>query len=448
MFHASTDTNGSASTRVFSLLRRYTAEFVTSHPRQAAPQVRSTLAKLELCRTDAMGGHKYRCDPCDFECRVNNSCGDRHCPQCAGAKRADWLDSTSQLLLPGITYFQVVFTIPDKLSSLALCNREEMYDLLFRAAWKTLKTVIADEQLFEAAAVMVLHTWNQMLEAHAHLHAMVPGGGPSLTGDRRWVKSRRPVGKGVRTQLPERPAGCCAQLSPDPVSNYLCDSEELKSKFRENFLTGLRRLHASGELKLNGDYEFLQNKAAFDDWLAPMETITWVAYIEPPPYENCPPEQMAKYLARYLTGGPISDRRIVSHENGFVTFLARVGKTTGGSDEVAPIKLRGEEFVRRWSLHILPKGYTKTRRFGGYWNGRRKEYIAECRELLAANGVATVLSEPVVPNLEAPAAEPESDTTPCCPKCQAKMRWIGFEEKQSWRILMYGPHRPTWYRDD
>ena len=84
-----------------------------------------------------MGGHKYRCDPCDFECRVNNSCGDRHCPQCAGAKRADWLDSTSQLLLPGITYFQVVFTIPDKLSSLALGNREEMYDLLFRAAWKT-----------------------------------------------------------------------------------------------------------------------------------------------------------------------------------------------------------------------------------------------------------------------------------------------------------------------
>ncbi|MCX7388483.1 MAG: transposase zinc-binding domain-containing protein, partial [Planctomycetales bacterium] len=83
------------------MLRRYTADFVKHHRPQAAPQVQSTLAKLELCRTVALGGHLYRCDPCDFECRVNNSCGDRHCPQCAGAKRADWLDSTSQLLLPG-----------------------------------------------------------------------------------------------------------------------------------------------------------------------------------------------------------------------------------------------------------------------------------------------------------------------------------------------------------
>ena len=125
-----------------------------------------------------------------------------------------------------------MFTIPDKLSSLALGNREEIYNLLFRAAWKTLKDLIADEQLFEAAAVMVLHTWNQMLEAHAHLHAMVPGGGPSLTDERRWVKSRRPVGKGARTQLPERPAGCCAQLSPDPIRttcmSEFCISDRLR----------------------------------------------------------------------------------------------------------------------------------------------------------------------------------------------------------------------------
>jgi hypothetical protein len=397
------------------LLRRYTADFVKHHRPQAAPQVQSTLAKLELCRTVALGGHLYRCDPCDFECRVNNSCGDRHCPQCAGAKRADWLDSTSELLLPGITYFQG--------------NRNAIYDLLFRAAWKTLKGVIADEQGFEAAAAMVLHTWNQMLEAHAHLHAMVPGGGPSLCGDRRWIKSRRPHVKHCD-------------------GKYLCDSEELKSKFRENFLAGLRRLHASGELNLNGDWECLQDKATFDDWLKPLESVTWVAYIEPPPFENCPPEQMAKYLARYLTGGPISDRRIVSHENGFVTFLARVGRKTGGDDEVEPVRLCGAEFVRRWSLHILPKGYTKTRRFGGYWNGRRKKYIAECRELLAATDTTATPPEPPVFSLAALADTPESDTTPCCPKCKLKMRWIGFERKESWRIIMHSPVRPQWYRDD
>jgi len=154
---------------------------------------------------------------------------------------------------------------------------------------------------------------------------------------------------------------------------------------------------------------------------------------------------MAKYLARYLTGGPISDRRVVSHENGFVTFLARVGKTTGGSDEVEPITLRGAEFVRRWSLHILPKGYTKTRRFGGYSNKHRKRYIAECRELLAAADVAAAAAPPEPP---ASSLTPEASATPCCPKCKAKMRWIGFEEKQSWRIIMYSSLRPHWYRDD
>ena len=127
-----------------------------------------------------------------------------------------------------------------------------------------------------------------------------------------------------------RRRNCCCQASP--ISNYLVDLEELKSRFRENFLRGLQRLHARGKLKLNEDWKFPCEKAAFDDWLKPLEAITWLAYIEPPPNETCRPERVAKYLARYLTGGPISDRRIVSHENGFVTSLARVGKTTGGND--------------------------------------------------------------------------------------------------------------------
>ena len=123
-------------------------------------------------------------------------------------------------------------------------------------------------------------------------------------------------------------------------------------------------------------------------------------------------------------------------------FECRVNNSCGD-----PIKLRGAEFVRRWSLHILPKGYTRTRRFGGYWNGRRKDYLAECRALLASAGVATVAApEPAASSLTPPVSQ--DDTTPCCPKCKLKMRWIGFDEKPSWRILMYSPHRPQWYRDD
>ncbi len=138
------------------LLRRYAADFVLRYPRQATPHVQSTLAKLSLCRTAALGGRRYHCSSCDHECTVYNSCGDRHCPQCSGAKRADWLSKTAELLLPGVEYFQVVFTIPDSLSALALGNRTEIFNLLFRSAWRSLKQVIQDEQQFEAAAAMVL----------------------------------------------------------------------------------------------------------------------------------------------------------------------------------------------------------------------------------------------------------------------------------------------------
>lgn len=331
--------------------------------------------------------------------------------------------------MPGITYFQVVFTIPDKLSSLALGNRREIYDLLFRSAWTTLRDVIADEQQFEAAAAMVLHTWNQKLEAHAHVHALVPGGGPALFGDRRWIRSRRPN-------------------VPNCDGRYLCDADELKSGFRATFLAGLRRLHASGKLQLHGDWEFLRDSAAFEDWLAPLENITWVAYIEAPPNGHCQPEQVAKYLARYLTGGPISDRRLVSDEDGFVTILARVGDKTGGSDETIPVPMPGVEFVRRWSLHILPKGYTKTRRFGGYSNHHRARYMAECRELLGAVPFPPVDAVGDVASPAACESEDADDRSPRCPNCDAKMRRVDFHSKLSWRIVMHGVHRPHWYRDD
>ena len=143
----------------------------------------------------------------------------------------------------------------------------------------------------------------------------------------------------------------------------------------------------------------------------------------------------------------------MSHDNGFVTFLARVGKKTGGDDKVEPIRLSGPEFVRRWCLHILPKGYTKTRRFGGYWNGHRARYLAESRALLESAGVVAVPSEAPVPCLIPPACDassltPLASATPCCPHCTAKMRWIGFERKESWRIIIYSGLRPHWYRDD
>ena len=290
--------------------------------------------------------------------------------------------------------------------------------LLFHSAWRSLKQVVEDEQQFEAAAAMVLHTWNQKLDSHVHVHALVPGGGPSLTEPGTWKSSCPPPHENQRRL-------------------WLVDADALRVKFRDRFLDGLRQLHKQGELKLNGEWSHLTERAAFDDWLKPFEEISWVTYIQKPP-ENSSPEHVVKYLARYMTGGPISDRRLVSHDNGIVTFSARIGKTHGGSDETEEVPLSGVEFVRRWSLHILPKGYTKTRRFGGYSNRHSERYITECRELLATEEATPI------------AAAVLSETPPrehLCPNCHIPLRVVSRTNRPGWSIIMNSVHRPHWYND-
>ncbi len=278
-----------ASLNVASLLRQYAAAYVAGRRRQAVLQVQSTLAKLSLCRTKALGGHWYYCPRCNNQSKVYNSCGDRHCPQCSGAKRADWLTSTAQLLLPGIDYFQVVFTIPQQLSSLALGNRREMYTLLFHSAWRALREVIEEEQGFEASAVMVLHTWNQKLEPHAHVHALVPGGGPALTADRRWVRS------------------CCRKVrrysGKHKQKPHLVEVEDLRERFCQYFLAGLKRLHRQGTLKLNDEFSHLRDTSNFEAWLEPLEQLKWGTFIEPPPNDKATPRACAE------VPGQIHDRR-------------------------------------------------------------------------------------------------------------------------------------------
>jgi hypothetical protein len=404
---------------VIDILKTYAAEYVATHAAAAVPQVQSTLAKLSLCRTPALGHHRYRCERCDHEATVYNSCGDRHCPQCAGAKRADWLDSTAALLLPEVPYFQVVFTIPDQLSSLALGNRRALFDLLFRSAWSALKQVIEAEQQFEPAAAMVLHTWNQKLDAHVHVHALVPGGGPSLKKPGTWQSSRPPAHENQRRM-------------------WLVDADELRVAFRDQFLRGLRSLRRRHKLQLTGAWAFLREEAAFEDWVKPLEDVSWVTYIQRPP-EHSSPEHVVKYLARYMTGGPISDRRLVSHHQRSVMFRARSGTIHGGSDQTEEVALRGVEFVRRWCLHILPRGYTKTRRFGGYSNRHRARYMAECRTLRG--------------NEEPDASDPAT-TTPrdavhgsLCPHCEIPLRLVRRLDRPGWSHVMNSPHRPFWYDD-
>ncbi len=163
--------------------------------------------------------------------------------------------------------------------------------------------------------------------------------------------------------------------------------------------------------------------------------------------DKATPEHVLKYLARYMTGGPISDRRLVSHENGKVIFRARSGKTPGGNPtDTETVSLSGSEFVRRWSMHILPKGYVKTRRFGGYSNHHRQRYITECHDLLLAEGVEQVEPQTEPPeSAEPPTAERSYELN--CPDCGAAMLCIAATDRRSWSVIMNSLARPTWYDD-
>jgi hypothetical protein len=369
------------------------------------PQVQSVLSKILLCRTPVLKGHVYECSQCGSRCNVYNSCTDRHCPQCNGARRADWLDKTGELLLEGVPYFQVVFTLPDRFSPLILGNRKELYDLLFRSAWRALDEVLRETGKFQPAALMVLHTWNQELDHHPHLHAVVPGGGPSLDGE-SWTPSRHPTDE-------------------DRRKPYLVDNVLLGRRFRKKFIDGFRRLVRGGKLHLEKDWAKLLESRELETWLAEVTRSDWNVFIEAPPDGESDPDQLLKYLARYLSGGPISDGRILSDENDLVTFWAR-SKNKAEGNRSRPFELSGKEFVRRWSMHILPQGYTRSRRFGGYHAAKCKEYLDRCRELLPT---------PAPPPADPP--EPIEPSLPRCPRCDIEMVCIEKHRRPSWKEVFH-----------
>jgi hypothetical protein len=396
---------------VIDLIRQYAPSFL-SGTGNIAFQVKSVLSKLLLCRTKTLGGHTYVCRPCGSSCQVYNSCGDRHCPMCAGARRADWMEKARELILPGVDYFQVIFTLPDRLSRLILANRREMYALLFRSAWQALRHEIR-QQGIEPAAVMVLHTWNQELGHHPHIHAVVPGAGPSANPD-------------------NDPCWVVAQDAsfPNRRKPFLVDVEQLGRTFRDRFVRGLAALLRKGRLRLHDEWSQLHDTRVRGDWLKALRQSAWNVFISGPPKGHSDPEQVLKYLTRYLTGGPISDARIVGQSQDQVTFLARSKSKSAGHPQV-PHDISGTEFVRRWSLHILPKGFTRCRRYGGYHGSRCAGYLETCRELLSRNQ-----AEPQTP--QEPQEETDADRSPRCPRCQQPMELAERLPRPSWRDVFQG----------
>ena len=319
-----------------------------------------------------MGGRVISCLHCGDEQHFYNSCGDRHCPACGGAKRARWLEARRAEQLP-TGYFHVVFTVPHELSVLMMSNRKILYDLLMSTAWQTLSQLGKDPKHLGArvGAIAVLHTWGQQLEHHPHVHMIVPGGGLSEDGS-RWVASR---------------------------PNFLLPVKVLGKLFRGKFLAGLQAANAAGELGFAGGTAALAEPREFQTLLSRLYAKDWVVYAKEPFHS---PDTMLKYLAGYTHRVALSNHRLSNYDGHFVSLSY---KDYADGCKRKELRLSAAEMIRRFSIHIVPKGFVRMRHFGILSHRDRGKRLQKCRELLAKPNMSTPLFTtplPTTPLLTAP----------------------------------------------
>jgi hypothetical protein len=333
---------------VADVFRQHEQEFLSQQGRLSAPQLRA-FRDICACRTAALGSHIEQCDNCSRQTIAYDSCRNRHCPKCQSSTRDKWLLARSAELLP-VPYSHVVFTLPGELSELALQNRRIVYSILFRAVSETLLTVAADPRHLGAQLgfLAVLHTWNQKLLHHPHLHCLIPAGGLSQDHS-RWVRCRR---------------------------RFLFPVAVLRKMFRGKFLSLLSAAFRNNLLLFSGRLTDLAATTAFDRFLRQLRKKTWVVYAKRPLRDSA---HVIKYLARYTHRVAISNGRLIEMKDRQVTFRWR---DSGDSNQQKLMTLDAISFIRRFLLHILPSGFVKIRHFGFMANRNRRDAVALCRSLL------------------------------------------------------------------
>ena len=337
------------------------------------------MSAIEACRTAALGGHVEACSDCGQQRIAYNSCRNRHCPKCQGAAARAWLAEREADLLP-VGYFHVVFSLPAEVADIAFQNKASVYGLLFQAASETMLTIAADPRHLGAriGITAVLHTWGSALTHHPHVHMIVPGGGITLDG-KRWRSSR--------------PA-------------FLLPVRVLGKLFRRLFLARLTALHEAGKLAFFGTMAQLVDRRAFLRHLAPVRKKRWVVYAKPP---FAGPEAVLAYLSRYTHRVAISNRRLIGFDGVSVTFRYKDYRRSAPERQQV-MTLATDEFIRRFLLHVLPRGFHRIRHYGLLAGSARKDCLAHARELLE-----------VAPAPEEPAAEEPADQRPPCPCCGGVM---------------------------
>jgi hypothetical protein len=365
---------------VADILRAHGDAYRPGHP--VSPEQATVMRHLTACRTAVLGGHVDSCQACGFVRVCYNSCRDRHCPKCQATKRAAWLEARLERLLP-VEYFHVVFTLPEQLKPLALKNRRLIYNLLFQAASQTLLKLTADPQRLGAQIgfTAILHTWGQNLLFHPHLHCVVTGGGLSPDGQ-RWIAAR---------------------------PRYFLPVKVLSRLFRGKFLASLKQAYHAGKLTLTGSVASLAAPAQFRQLLDKLYRQKFVTYAKPP-FGGA--QQVYRYLGRYTHRVAISNARLLSLHDGHVCFRY---KDYADGNRIKQMTLSAEEFLRRFLLHVLPKGFVRIRHYGLLAGRNVSTKLERCRQLLGCS--------------EQPKSSPENKTWiewmqewtgqdfTCCPRC-------------------------------
>jgi hypothetical protein len=385
-----------ASLEVADIFRTAGPAYRANHARHLSLHQLKVMSAIEHCRTAALGGHVEACQDCGHRRIAYNSCRNRHCPKCQGAAARAWLADREADLLP-VGYFHVVFTIPAEVADIAFHNKAVVYDLLFQAASETMLTIAADPQHLGAriGITAVLHTWGSALTHHPHVHMIVPGGGIALDGE-RWISSR--------------PA-------------FLLPVRVLGKLFRRLFLTRLIALHDAGRLVFFGNLAPLADRRAFLRHLSPVRSKHWAVYAKPP---FAGPEAVLAYLSRYTHRVAISNRRLLAFNETSVTFRYKDYRRSG-ADRQQVMTLSSDEFIRRFLLHVLPRGFHRIRHYGLLSASARRASLARARELLA------VASPP-----DSDVQEELLDARPPCPCCGGHM--IIIETFERWRQPRAPPH--------
>jgi hypothetical protein len=372
---------------VADVVRQHGEAFLKRYGHTLCGEQHRALRAIELCYTAALGGHKTRCDACGHEGCAYNPCRNRSCPKCQSVARAAWLANRQREVL-NCPYVHSVFTLPQDLSPLVLYNPRQLYGLLFRTVSQTLLDIAGDPKHLgaEIGGLAILHSWGGELQFHPHLHCVLPAGGLAPDGS-RWV--------------PCRP-------------NFFLPVRVLSRRFRRLYIDGLKHLYRQGELTLSGRCRELAEPRSWKHLLAALREKEWVVYAKAPQDS----EHILKYLARYTHRVAISNHRLIALQDGQVTFRFKDHK---GGGKLRTRTLEAGEFLRRFLLHVLPKGLHKIRYFGYLANCHRQAKLTLCRRLLGQSANALVTNAIVLgaagtlePDRKVARIEPGD----ACPVCQ------------------------------